>query len=75
MPLKRDDVEGESFFGDPALDNSLPAVNEAFWSSLIELIDDDAHPAPRTILDVGCHSGGLLDALTRRFRSHASLRN
>ena len=67
MPLNRGDVDGESFFGDPVLDNSLPEVNEAFWSSLIELVDDDAHPAPRTILDVGCHSGGLLDALTRRF--------
>ena len=67
MPLNRGEVDGESFFGDPALDNSLPAANETFWSSLLELIDDDANPSPRTVLDVGCHSGGLLDALIRRF--------
>ena len=67
MPLKRDDVEGESFFGDPALDICLPAENEAFWNSLIEFIDGDATSAPRTVLDVGCHSGGLLDLLVRRF--------
>ena len=34
---------------------------------MLELIDDDANPPPRTVLDVGCHSGGLLDALIRRF--------
>ena len=67
MPLKLADVRGESFFGDPALDANLPAANEAFWASLIGIIDGDAPSAPRAILDVGCHSGGLLDALTRRF--------
>ena len=67
MPLNRGDVEGESFFGDPALDASLPTVNQVFWSSLIELIGSDSNSAPRTVLDIGCHSGGLLDALTRRF--------
>ena len=67
MPLNRDDVEGESFFGDPALDINLPAVNQVFWSSLIELVDSDSDFAPRTVLDIGCHSGGLLDALARRY--------
>ena len=67
MPLKPADVRGESFFDDPALDTNLPAVNEAFWAALIGIIDSDAHSAARAILDVGCHSGGLLDALTRRF--------
>ena len=67
MPLKLGDVRGGSFFGDPALDITLPAANEAFWTSLIEIIDGDAIRGPRAILDVGCHSGGLLDALTRRF--------
>ena len=67
MPLKLADVRGESFFGDPALDTNLPAANEAFWAALIGIIEGDAPSAPRTILDVGCHSGGLLDALTRRF--------
>ena len=67
MPLRLIDLRGKSFFGDPALDTSLPAANEAFWAALIGIIDGDALSAPRAILDVGCHSGGLLDALTRRF--------
>ena len=67
MSLKVADEEGESFFGDPILDTNLPAANEAFWTSLIEIIENDAPSAPRAILDVGCHSGGLLAALTRRF--------
>ena len=67
MPLKPADVSGGSFFGDPVLDTSLPAANEAFWAALIGTIDGDAPSDPRAILDVGCHSGGLLDALTRRF--------
>ena len=67
MPLRLADVRGESFFGDPAFDTNLPAANEAFWAALIGVIDGDALSAPRAILDVGCHSGGLLDALTRRF--------
>lgn len=67
MSLNRGDVEGESFFGDSALDISLPIANQVFWSSLIELIGGDSSSAPRTVLDIGCHSGGLLDALIRRF--------
>jgi SAM-dependent methyltransferase len=60
-------VERETFFGDPALDSDLPMVNEVFWSSLIEHIDQDGNPSARVILDVGCHTGGLLQALYRRF--------
>ena len=67
MPLRLADARGESFFGDLALDANLPAANEAFWASLIGIIEGDATSSPRAILDVGCHSGGLLDALTRRF--------
>ena len=67
MPLRLIDLRGESFFADPALDVSLPAANEAFWTALIEAIDGDAPVSPSAILDVGCHSGGLLEALFRRF--------
>lgn len=54
------------FFADPALDAELPAINEVFWSSLIGHIERD-NPSTRVILDIGCHTGGLLDALSRRF--------
>jgi SAM-dependent methyltransferase len=60
-------IERETFFGDPALDSDLPIVNEAFWSSLIGHIERDCNSSPRVILDVGCHAGGLLHALSHRF--------
>lgn len=60
-------VERGTFFGDPTLDNDLPMANELFWRSLIGHIEQDCNPSPRVILDVGCHTGGLLDALSRRF--------
>lgn len=66
MPLN-DTGERRTFFGDPALDDDLPRVNEAFWASLIAHVERDDPPAPRVILDVGCHRGGLLHALARRF--------
>jgi SAM-dependent methyltransferase len=59
--------ERGTFFGAPELDDDLPLANEAFWSSLIEHIERDDNISPRVVLDVGCHSGGLLDALSRRF--------
>jgi SAM-dependent methyltransferase len=67
VPLKDIDIRRETFFSNPALDDDLPMVNEAFWSSLIEHIERDCNPPPRAILDIGCHTGGLLDELNRRF--------
>jgi SAM-dependent methyltransferase len=67
MPLKNIDIERGMFFGDPALDDDLPIVNEAFWSALIGHIERDCNSPPRVVLDVGCHTGGLLYALSRRF--------
>lgn len=67
MPLSSEDAERRTFFDDPALDEGLPAVNEAFWSALIELVERDDNARPRAVLDVGCHTGGLLLALSRRF--------
>jgi SAM-dependent methyltransferase len=67
MPLKKVDTERGTFFGDAALDNDLPMVNEAFWSSLIGHIERDCNSPPRVILDIGCHTGELLYALSRRF--------
>lgn len=67
MPLKGGNREPAMFFGDPALDRELPIVNEVFWSSLLGHIERDCIRAPRIILDIGCHTGGLLYELNRRF--------
>lgn len=56
-----------SFFGDPELDISLPAANSVFWTSLLAHIEEETCGAPATILDLGCHSGGLLALLGERF--------
>jgi SAM-dependent methyltransferase len=57
----------QSFFGDPQLDVSLPAANSLFWAALLSHIDREIGRAPAAILDLGCHSGGLLALLGRRF--------
>jgi trans-aconitate methyltransferase len=65
--MKGVDTESGTFFGDPALDRDLPMVNESFWSALIGHIERDCAFHPRVILDVGCHTGGFLETLNRRF--------
>ena len=55
------------FFADAMLDDELPMVNQAFWSSLIGHILDDHIDIPDVILDIGCHTGGLLSELNARF--------
>ncbi|MEA2488330.1 MAG: hypothetical protein QOH21_122 [Acidobacteriota bacterium] len=67
MPLDDSTVERRTFFSDPALDDELPTVNESFWSALIAHIERDGVQAPAVILDIGCHTGGLLQQLSRRF--------
>jgi SAM-dependent methyltransferase len=67
VPLTESGDQRATFFEDPRHDDELPTVNEAFWSALIEHIDQNASTPPRVILDVGCHTGGLLEALSRRF--------
>jgi SAM-dependent methyltransferase len=61
------DISERTFFANHVLDDELPVVNEVFWSTLIEHIERDCSVSPRVILDVGCHSGGLLHSLYRRF--------
>ncbi|MCU1348857.1 MAG: hypothetical protein JWO56_1887 [Acidobacteria bacterium] len=68
MPLDDSTIERRTFFSDPALDDELPTVNETFWSALIAHIERDRVQAPTAILDIGCHTGGLLEQLSRRFR-------
>jgi cyclopropane fatty-acyl-phospholipid synthase-like methyltransferase len=71
MPLGDSTVERRTFFSDPALDDELPTVNESFWSALIAHIERDGVQAPTAILDIGCHTGGLLQQLSLRFRAAA----
>jgi SAM-dependent methyltransferase len=67
LPLNETEIERQSFFADPALDGDLPIVNEVFWRLLIDHIVQDNISPPRAILDVGCHTGGLLLELSQRF--------
>jgi hypothetical protein len=57
----------QTFFGSPVLDQELPLVNRDFWSALINHIELDHNASTRVILDIGCHTGGLLRALYDRF--------
>lgn len=68
MPLNATTSGLRTFFADPALDEGLPRANEEFWASLIRHVEADSPGEPRVILDIGCHTGGLLEALARRFR-------
>ena len=71
MSLKDAGPKVETFFGSSALDRDLPSVNQAFWAALIGHIEQDFACSPGTILDIGCHSGGLLLELHRRFSPEA----
>lgn len=68
MSVDDQPIERRTFFNDPALDDDLPIVNESFWSALIAHIERDGIRAPKSILDIGCHTGGLLHQISRRFR-------
>lgn len=61
------DCDHQTFFGDATLDKELPKANEDFWSALIGHIEENHSASARVILDIGCHTGGLLHALNRRF--------
>jgi SAM-dependent methyltransferase len=67
MPVKGNLIERVTFFGDPELDSDLPKANEVFWASMIGHIEQDFSVPPRVILDIGCHTGGLLHRLNQRF--------
>ena len=61
------DDQRKSFFADPELDSSLPEANSVFWAALVAHIEREIRVAPAIILDLGCHSGGLLALLGERF--------
>lgn len=66
MPVDDPPIERRTFFADPALDDDLPVANDAFWSALIGHVERD-RAATNTVLDIGCHTGGLLYQLSLRF--------
>lgn len=56
------------FFADLADEEDLEARNEVFWDAMIDRIREDGlRQVPRTVLDVGCHRGGLLARLATRW--------
>ena len=44
-------------------DSSLERANEIFWSSLLRHVQAEVHGPVESVLDVGCHHGGLLARL------------
>jgi len=52
------------FFFSPEDDTELEATNSVFWDSLLGHIHEDCRgEPPRSLLDIGCHYGGLLSRL------------
>ena len=57
------------FFFSSEEDAQLEATNSVFWDSLLEHIREDCEGEPRrSILDVGCHFGGLLARLVAAWK-------
>ena len=46
----------------------MEQANRIFWSSLIGHIKTEIRVAPKSILDLGCHHGGLLEQLAIEFK-------
>lgn len=67
LPLTMAETERAGFFCQSALDTSLPDANAVFWMALIEHVRADGVSAPHTVLDIGCHSGGLIGRLIDTF--------
>jgi SAM-dependent methyltransferase len=44
-------------------DASLERANQIFWSSLLKHVQAEVRASVESILDVGCHHGGLLERL------------
>lgn len=59
---------GPRFFADPADEEDLEFRNEVFWDAMIDRIREDGfRQAPRCVLDIGCHRGGLLARIATRW--------
>src|SRR5882724_6390632 len=56
------------FFPDHVDEDDLEARNEVFWTAMIDQIRRDGFvQPPRRVLDVGCHRGGLLANIAKRW--------
>lgn len=56
-----------SFFGSATQDERLEELNLEFWRSLLRHVSAECSAAEvRTILDVGCHRGGMLELFAQQ---------
>lgn len=61
-------MKTETFFASTEEDEQLEEVNQIFWRSLLGHVRAEVDRAEvTTILDVGCHHGGLLELFARHF--------
>ena len=64
-------MKPELFFGSSEEDDELEQANGIFWRSLLGHVRTDV---PRTdvstILDIGCHHGGLLELFAKHYKPH-----
>lgn len=59
----------QTFFESAEEDEQLEEVNQVFWRSLLGHVRAEMDRAEvSSILDVGCHQGGLLELFARHFR-------
>jgi SAM-dependent methyltransferase len=57
-----------TFFANPEADRLLESDNEWFWAALLGLVTADlAGRSQLNVVDVGCHRGGLLEQIARRW--------
>jgi SAM-dependent methyltransferase len=58
-----------SFFASSAEDEAMEASNGPFWNALVARIEEDhGTRAFDDLIDVGCHRGGFLEQVARRWR-------
>lgn len=57
------------FFKDSSDEEQLEARSQTFWDALVDRVRGDGFAqAPRRVLDVGCHRGGLLAKIAERWQ-------
>ncbi len=65
-------TEMKRYFFDKAGDERMEKQNQSNWQALARLVEHEAnaslpHNKPWDILDIGCHTGGLLELLDKKF--------
>jgi SAM-dependent methyltransferase len=64
----------KTFFGSLAEDEELERANQEFWRRLLGHLRAEVTPDEvQSVLDVGCHRGGLLELLARHFKPECLL--